>query len=228
MEECVKNAPFLGEWFVTHTMVNPSLLNLMSARYIAQGPGRDFYKELTDSQLYDLESSAEHYPVVHKAVGITFYENTSALPRAYAVGKAKVLSDEEILPFIASAEFDPREEVVLEEPVTVAAGTEFFREAEFIEYSPSRVVVRATCPSAGYLVLTDNCYPGWQARVNGRTAEILRANYTFRAVAVDAGESEVVFEYKPRSFIIGATISLVTVVILVAVGVSRLLTRRSG
>ncbi len=215
-ENCVKDAPFFGEWFVTYTIVNPTLLNLMSARYIAQGPGRDFYQELSHSEIYNLESAAKHYPVVHKAKGITFFENTAALPRAYAVGNAKVLGDEEILPFLVSEEFDPREEVVIEEPVTVEIDEPFYQEAEFVEYSPSRVVVRATCPSGGYLVLTDNYDPGWQARVNGRTTEILRANYTFRAVPVEQGESEVVFEYKPRSFTIGAAISVLTFVILVA------------
>ena len=66
------------------------------------------------------------------------------------------------------------------------------------------------------MVLTDNHSPGWQAHVNGRSTEILRANYTFRAVPVEQGENEVVFEYRPRSFIIGATISVLTFVILLA------------
>jgi uncharacterized membrane protein YfhO len=36
---------------------------------------------------------------------------------------------------------------------------------------------------------------------------VLRANGLFRAVEIPAGSSEVVFEFRPRSFIIGAWVS---------------------
>ena len=224
---CAESIPFLGDWFGTYTIVNPRLLDLMSVRYVAQGPGRTFYEEVSHSGLYDLRSASERYPLVHEEMGITFYENPLALPHAYAVGKARVIrDDDEMLRFLASEECRPREEVVLEQDDTVVSETTFFREANLVEYSPGKVVARVTCPSEGYLVLTDNYFPGWQARVNGRTARILRANYTFRAVQLDAGESEVVFEYKPASFRVGATISVATLLVLVALGTSLPFARR--
>ena len=68
--------------------------------------------------------------------------------------------------------------------------------------------VDASAP--GFLFLADQYAPGWTATVDGAPAEILRANYAFRLVAVPAGRSEVVFRYRPRSLWIGGLISLVT------------------
>ena len=66
------------------------------------------------------------------------------------------------------------------------------------------------------LLLTDNYYPGWKAAVDREETEILRANYTFRAVPLTAGGHEVRFYYDPMSFKVGLIISVLS---LVALGV---------
>ena len=53
----------------------------------------------------------------------------------------------------------------------------------------------------------DVYYPGWRATVDGRAAEIERANYAFRAIALEAGAHEVALSYRPRSLIAGTIVS---------------------
>jgi len=53
----------------------------------------------------------------------------------------------------------------------------------------------------------DTFYPGWRATVDGQAAEIVRANYAFRAVALEAGAHQVVLRYRPRSLIAGTIVS---------------------
>jgi uncharacterized membrane protein YfhO len=53
----------------------------------------------------------------------------------------------------------------------------------------------------------------------GRELPILRADYTFRAVALPAGATTVQFVYQPASFRTGLSIALIAGVALIVVGV---------
>ena len=77
-----------------------------------------------------------------------------------------------------------------------------------VESLAERTTVEVSAERAGWLILTDNFYPGWRAEVNGRGSAILRANFLFRAVRIPEGESRVVFRYRPASLLIGAALSL--------------------
>jgi uncharacterized membrane protein YfhO len=61
----------------------------------------------------------------------------------------------------------------------------------------------------GRLILNDTWYPGWQAKVDGRSMPIEHANVAFRAVQVPAGNHLVEFTYRPSSVRIGEVLSLV-------------------
>ena len=87
---------------------------------------------------------------------------------------------------------------------------------EFDRNDPEHVSLRVRAPQRGFLVLSDQDAPGWVATVDGAPSPILRANYVFRAVEVPAGESTVEFVYRPLSLRIGAAISAVTALGLVA------------
>jgi uncharacterized membrane protein YfhO len=61
---------------------------------------------------------------------------------------------------------------------------------------------------AGYLVLADTHYPGWNATIDGLASEILPANHAFRAVQLSEGQHAVVFEYAPVSFRLGLWLTI--------------------
>jgi len=63
-------------------------------------------------------------------------------------------------------------------------------------------------------VLADSWYPGWNAFVNGQPAPIQRANVIFRAVRIEPGTHDIVFEYRPLSFALGASISAASLLIV--------------
>lgn len=50
----------------------------------------------------------------------------------------------------------------------------------------------------------------------------MRANYAFRTLALDAGEHEIVFEYRPRSFTMGWICSLFVAGAMIAIGTKAL------
>lgn len=118
-------------------------------------------------------------------------------------------------------DFDWRNVIILEKPSPISAqfgeGT-----VEMTSYKPHEVRVKTNSNLPKLLFLSDNWYPGWKASVDGDETEILRANYTFRAVALVPGEHDVKFYYDNNIFKTGAVISAVCLLILL-----RLILRRN-
>lgn len=150
---------------------------------------------------------------------VKVYENLDVMPRAYVVREWLWAQDgEEVLSYMSEPQFDPRRMVVLEgdpqagpEPPLAAQDAE--AEVEITHYGPEQVTVNVELTSPGLLVLSDACYPGWQARVDGQGQEtpIYRANGLFRAVLLSSGVHEVTFTFEPDSYRWGRAVSAASI-----------------
>jgi hypothetical protein len=143
--------------------------------------------------------------------------NADALGRAYLAHRFAVMTREEALDHVDAGDVDFHRVVLLDRDPEVSSldrAQDRFIPATITSYAPERVEIAVEAAAPGVLVLTDTYYPGWHARVDGATRQILRANGLFRAVVVPAGRHEVVFEYRPESLRLGAAVSLVSLVIL--------------
>ena len=74
--------------------------------------------------------------------------------------------------------------------------------------------IKTDSPEEKFLVLTDNYYSGWKAKVDGKESEILKPNSTFRAVRVESGRHDVEFYYDGDIYKIGALFSSIGIVSL--------------
>ncbi len=145
------------------------------------------------------------------------WENQSVLPRAFVVHGAEIVDDDRALAWIKSPDFAPDRLVLLgdvqpSDLLPVNREGKASDEAVIAEYKSERVVLQVETDAPGYLVLTDSWYPGWTASVDGKTTPIYRADYIFRAVPLLPGQHSVTFEYRPASFIFGASISLMSLI----------------
>jgi uncharacterized membrane protein YfhO len=110
------------------------------------------------------------------------------------------------------------EQVLVEE----AAGVSFPQEkgppgrVDVVRHEPNRVEVTTEATMPTVLVLAENHYPGWQARVDGRPVPTIRVNYNQRGVALPRGRHNVSFVYQPKSIQLGLMISLVSSVLLLS------------
>ncbi len=139
------------------------------------------------------------------------YRSATALPRAFLVHRAAAASEREARAALngpserfrraALIELGPGEHLP---PLQECDGPE---RAEVVEDGLSRLAVETDACGAGLLVVADAFFPGWQARVDGARAPVLRANYLVRAVPVSAGRHRVELTYRPRSFIAGLGLS---------------------
>lgn len=75
-------------------------------------------------------------------------------------------------------------------------------------HMPTIVIATTAAKRPGWLVLLDQDYPGWSARLDGHPAEVARAYGLFRAVRVPAGQHQVAWSYRPASFAWGLVATL--------------------
>jgi hypothetical protein len=78
-----------------------------------------------------------------------------------------------------------------------------------LESGVNSLKVEVASDAEGWLLISQTWYPGWQAWVAGRPAQLFRADYVFQAVAVPQGRSEVTLAYRPPAFWGGLGLSLV-------------------
>ncbi|MGI8512793.1 MAG: YfhO family protein [Solirubrobacteraceae bacterium] len=162
------------------------------------------------------------------------YAFEAALPRAWVVPAQTVVDGGEgAFRAIGRAGFDPRATAVVERrvdglPLRVAGAGGGVGAAEIEDYQPDRVTVRARADREALLVLSDNYYPGWRARVDGRDEPVERVDYLLRGVRIGPGVHTVEFRFEPLTWRIGWIVSLLALCALAGALVTGLRTRRTG
>jgi hypothetical protein len=91
-------------------------------------------------------------------------------------------------------------------------------EVRVIAWEDEGIDLEVHAAKPALLVLNDSFFPGWEARVDGSPTKIHRANALVRGVFLAAGDHRVEFSYRPKSFLIGVTISLATLLAAIVVG----------
>jgi uncharacterized membrane protein YfhO len=185
-----------------------TMLDITNAKY--------FLVNNNDKDIYNSVLNAELYEEVFNDKSTTVFRNKSALPRAKMYYDWQIESDDqEILNQLVNDNFDINKKLLLvkgEENHSKEFGKSIIN---FIDYEDNSYLINVQTSQSGYLFVSDNYYPGWKAFVDNSEVEIVRANYTFRAVYVTKGNHFVEFIYDPKSFKIGKRMSLGTLVLLV-------------
>ncbi|MGE5277896.1 MAG: YfhO family protein [Acidobacteriota bacterium] len=122
----------------------------------------------------------------------------SALPRALLVSETVAAPGDAGFAAALSPGFDPRRAAVVEGGgPPLAGGSEPRGDVRLLSRRPSSLELSTRAPGERVLVLFDAYERGWTARVDGRPAEVFRADAAFRGVRVPAGDHRVAFEYRP-------------------------------
>ncbi len=199
------------------------LIDLVGVKYvIAQSKDFLLLEKNNFEMVFDAgaDKHGRHYAV---------FENRQAVPRVFLasnyegppdvnpMGKTadqiKVERRALIVKALLADNFDFRNKLILEEPSTISpqfgSGS-----AQIISYKPTQVIIKTSSSEPKLLFLSDNYYPGWKVMVDGEQSKILRADYTFRAVALGPGEHMVEFYYASDAFLWGLALSLMSLVAL--------------
>jgi hypothetical protein len=149
-----------------------------------------------------------HLQLVFANVNVQVYENTQAYPRAYFPDRVRTeLDPRAVLREVTAAGFDGRREALVESeglPALAPPGVKAWCKAT--RSSPNEVRVRTLTAEPRLLVVSEMYMPGWRAEVDGVAPPTYRADYLFRAVALEPGHHRIVFRFVPTRFYLGCLI----------------------
>ena len=170
-------------------LTHPVVLRILNAKYllwpetVQGGPPAQGMQPLSRIQGPDGIEAVYPYP---------------GLDRAWFAASHRVLDDEAALRRILEEPFNPADEVILaEEPDMTPASARVQASVSWLSMEPDERRIRVENDGPGYLVVSENWYPGWEATLDGSPVDLLRANLTLGAVAIPrAGTHEVVLRYE--------------------------------
>jgi hypothetical protein len=175
------------------------LLDMMNVRYLVSGarlPDHASLKPVWTGQDFEGEPRA-------------IYENLDAFPRAWVVGAYRVAGMEETMAAMGEGSVDLRHAVLLDrapaiapEPGDTTAAVSVGRLTD----NASAFAVDMDRP--GIVVVSEVFYPDWKATVDGKPADVLRANGILRALALPAGHHQITFTYDASLLRASATVSI--------------------
>ncbi len=200
--------PGYGEVDLPENSFRLRILDTLGVRYIL-----DRVENPKNDQTF---SPIRFKPVWHEN-DWTIYENLLAAPRYFLTSDIQYYeTDKEFEKLFFHPTFDPKSTILLAKDTqtpkiekAISAGT-----AELLSYTPNQLQLKTTTTTAQMLFLSDTYDKGWKADIDGKQADILKADYAFRAIFVPSGTHTVTMIYRPDAFIYGVVASSAGFVLL--------------
>ena len=78
----------------------------------------------------------------------------------------------------------------------------------------TRLKLHAAMIGAGWVIVTEAAWKGWQATVDGKRVRVNVGDHAFVAIRVPQGEHEIALVYRPQAFIVGSWISGISLLLV--------------
>jgi hypothetical protein len=167
------------------------------------------------------------------------YELPGENPFAWISPAMVKATDEQVLPTVLDARFDPRRVALFDTSAAVQAARQLTSlpapVADSVwatRYEAGHISLRlaSPAPAGSALVVSENFYPGWEATVDGRPTPVARADYTLIGVPLPAGAKSVELSFRSPAYETGKAVTLASLAlaVLVAIGGAVVDRRRYG
>jgi hypothetical protein len=203
----------LGGKNVWKNVGNPAVLDLIATRFLvlrqeAQLPG--FHKVLGPVE------------VAPGGPGVLF-ERDSATRYLRVFGAAAKVPDDQVVPTVIDPRF-PLDHIVLYSD-TAGVTPESLRpnqpipttpvRAEMAEWAPGemRIALTGADTRPNYLLVSENWYPDWHAKVDGKPAAVHRADNTLISVVLPPGARSVDLSFESSAYTKGKWVSALSIVL---------------
>lgn len=86
---------------------------------------------------------------------------------------------------------------------------------KLVKYENDAIEYNSNASTAQFAVLSEVYYPfGWNAYIDGKKADFVKADYFLRGISVPAGNHKIEFKFEPSSYHTGRTISFIVSIVL--------------
>jgi hypothetical protein len=164
----------------------------------------------------DINKTRYYVKLFEAQSGTSVYQNLKFLPRARFISTGvPVKNIEEVVDLIMNTNFDlSTKALVTDLTAETDYGEGTILSADYSNPTRLEFLVSTKGPSS-FLLLSDSWYPGWQASSDGKKLPILKTNGVNMGIVIpDQGVHNVTFAFVPFSFYLGASISGLTLCIL--------------
>lgn len=178
----------------TSQLYNPFLWNLLNVKYL-----------IFNQQIQGFE------PIYRaQRVNAFVYFNSTYLERAFYVKTAVVEKPMEILYHLKRGDFNPLDTMFIEKPLSIEIEQpDTTAQVKFLEKQNEYLKLECTASGNNLLFISEIYYPpSWKAFIDGQETEIIKANYTFRAILVPKGTHIVELKFVSSAFEKGKTYSI--------------------
>ena len=132
------------------------------------------------------------------------------VPRVYTVHDVKKANWPEVIPLLFTNSFNPKTTAYVSEKIVVQPEKYNRDKINIKKYKKTYRLIDVSMTSTGLLAFSEHNYPGWKAKLDGRSTEIVDINGIFMGVVVPTGKHEIEVYFAPKSVYLGMTISGIT------------------
>ncbi|MDA8169013.1 MAG: YfhO family protein [Nitrospiraceae bacterium] len=151
--------------------------------------------------------------------------NRNALPQAYSVSRIEMARDiDDVKRRFDFERVNPAETALLYPDDFKAAGAGPFANGKVsvAGYHNNWMALDTGFPSRGFVVVSEQYYPGWRAYVDGKETRIYKVDGVLRGVVVPAGRHRLLFRYRPVKILVALAAG-----VFISAGILSLLVFRS-
>lgn len=200
-------------------LIDPRAWELFAVRYVYTD-----WNELPVASSIIAEGQDRYGPV-------RLHRLTDPRPFALLVDQVEIIPDAQAaLDRARAVGFDPRRVIILDRPIPGQSdadpGDLLPGEVAVAHFVPEQIRLEVAVERQTILSLSLPNYPGWQATIDATSAPILKAYGAFSALVIPPGSHTIQLTYDPLSFRLGAGISLLTIIALIAAAIASLTRHR--
>ncbi len=154
-----------------------------------------------------------------------FKERNTFFAHARMTFRSKTFLEKEMIQVMKSEKVDYKNISLVEKKLSITIAQKdidsVISSVKCLQYTPDYQKYEVNSDENGILNLSEVWYPAWKAQIDGIDTEILRVNYCLRGIEVPKGKHIIEMRYKSQYFFWGAIITIITLLLVFSLLVTR-------